>query len=228
MSRRTFPQGNQEAFREMTDITTQGLKIPTTDKDIFFPSAELQSVGCRNCVWRIHNQCPYDIKEGMKYHGPLNKDQPDGEKVTGICPDMLHFLGSLAGKDGTTSSIMENFLIYKTRLQESEDYKEFWKLKTKVESLELELKHALRIGDKEEIKSKSYEYESAKMDFNAAKVWWSKMNQNALFAIQKMRDREVKVQAPPQLPGIHGAKTVNFISLQNTDQIKQLEKNEDP
>lgn len=174
-----------------------GYEVAIVDKTIFFPTAELKNVGCRNCIWKLNQQCPHELKA-------------EEEKKEGICDEMLHFLGDLAEKDDSLTAIWEKFHIYKARLQESEDYKDFRQLKAEIEELE---KTADSDEDWEKIREK-------KMDKSAAKFWWVKLNQHVVQSMQKVIDRDAKASGAARLPGIHSVDTINFIN----QEPKQLEK----
>ena len=179
----------------------EGFEVVTSEKKIFFPTAELIQAGCRNCVWKLHGQCPEQYVD-------------DQEHKNGICEGMLHFLVDLADKDDNLTAIWEKFLIYKARLQESADYKDFLELEKKIKEAE---KTARTDSDFEKL-------EKLRMDKTAAKMWWHKLNQHAVQSMQKVRDRQVKVTGPAKLPGIYGAKTVNFNMTQPPKQLEDKNK----
>ena len=60
------------------------------------------------------------------------------------------------------------------------------------------------------------------MDKTAAKMWWAKLNQHVILSMQKVVDREIKVQETGKLPGIYGAKTINFNINQEKKQISDV------
>ena len=181
----------------------EGYKVGLEEKSIFFSNAELAIAGCANCIWKIHNQCPHKLKE-------------DSVKEEGICNEMMFFLTSLAGKGEDNSLIWEKFHIYKARIQETLDYKDYEDLKKKIQEKE---KHAYAQGGSlsEEDKDKLAQL---RMDRTAAKIWWSKLNAHVIQSLQKVGDREVKKKTEGNVPGIMNAKTINFI---NTDK-KQVEE----
>ncbi len=223
--------------------TNEGYSIQTDNKKLFFANAELVNVGCLNCIWRMHGQCPHKLGEDDLYNPsevvdvtlkeqiicPKNKDKVCEEDLNGlcyycyrdmakdtdvkisnpsesvpICPEMIQFLVSLAEKDDSITAVWEKFLIYKLRIQESVDYKDYMRLENKIK-------------ESRENKDKTpEEMENLKMDKTAAKLWWSKLNQQAINSAQKIVDREAKRDVGKKGAGIF-TKSINF-------NIKQVEK----
>ena len=179
-----------------------GYLASSDEKSIFFPNAELLNVGCKNCIWKLHNQCPYGYVDEQAH-----KD--------GICSEMINFLVSLADKNDSLTSIWEKFYIYKARLQESSDYKDFIKLNNQIKEMENDMKSA---GWSEK---QLEEMDRLKSDRMAAKIWWAKLNQYVVFSMQKIVDRETKQNEIPRLAGIHSSGTINFNIKQETKQIEQ-------
>ena len=129
---------------------------------------------------------------------------------------MLAFVSSLANQSDSLTVVHEKFLNYKTRLQESVDYKDFMELDNKVKMIEKELESGNSKYSSEEMNDV---LSQLKNDRAAAKMWWIKLNQFAIMNTQKINDRESKIQNPTSIPGIYGAKTVNF----NINAPKQIE-----
>ena len=180
-----------------------GFLASSEEKSIFFPNAELWNVGCKNCIWKLHNQCPYGFVD-------------EQAKEEGICNEMILFLSSLAKKNSTLTEVWEKFYVYKARLQESVDYADFVNLNKKVREREQEL---------EKRKYSEFDYElldRLKMDRNAAKLWWARLHQHVTSSMQKINDREAKQSDTPRLAGIHSSGTINF---NITKEIKQIEEN---
>ncbi len=196
--------------------TNEGYSIQTDNKKLFFVNAELVNVGCMNCVWRMHGQCPHKLGDDDYY---IPKDVVDVTDSTDmkiekpsetvpICPEMIQFLVSLAEKDDSITAVWEKFLIYKLRIQESVDYKDYMRLEKEI---------------KEAKKNKNLtpeELDKLRMDKHGAKIWWSKLNQQAINSAQKIVDREAKRDTGKKGAGIFSAKTINF----NT--VKEIEKKE--
>ena len=164
-----------------------GFEVTSNEKTIFFPTAELNNVGCRNCVWKLHAQCPHSCVD-------------DKGMEKGICDEMLHFLTDLADKGDNLTAIWEKFLIYKTRLQESLDYRDF-----------VELEEQIRKDEKKARTEQEYQdLEKLRMNKTAAKLWWHKLNQHAVQSMQKVMDRQAKSSGAARLPGIQSTGTINF------------------
>src|SRR3990167_5021040 len=52
------------SFNEKKDYFNNSPQSQSKDKTaIFFPNAELLNVGCKNCIWKLHSQCPYGLKD---------------------------------------------------------------------------------------------------------------------------------------------------------------------
>ncbi len=175
-----------------------GYNVTFDEKTIFFPNAELMQAGCKNCVWKLHAQCPHGLT---------------GETVKkeGICNEMLHFLTNLAEKNDNLSSVWEKFHIYKARLQEAADYKDFLDLQKEIEELENNIKTADDIDKLKELR----------MNKTSAKIWWVKLNQHVVQSLQKVNDRDVKATGVGKVPGIHSTGTINFINSSDKKQIEE-------
>ncbi len=164
-------------------LKEDGYQVESTDKSIFFPHAELIQVGCRNCIWDLHSQCQY-------------KEKPKSD----ICDEMLHFLVDLADKGDNLTAIWEKYHIYKARVQEAVDYKDFQQLEVKIKGLEENAKDEVDFEKLRELRSKRL----------AAKLWWSKLNAHVIQSMQKVVDRQVKSSGTARIPGIHSSGTINF------------------
>ena len=168
-----------------------GFLASSEEKSIFFPNAELWNVGCKNCIWKLHNQCPYGFVD-------------EQAKEEGICNEMILFLSSLAKKNSTLTEVWEKFHVYKARLQESVDYADFVNLTKKVKEFEKEVTNSIPSDSQLEM------LDRLKMDRNAAKLWWARLNQHVITSMQKINDREAKQSDTPKLAGIHSSGTINF------------------
>lgn len=179
------------------DMSNNGALVHFHDTSLFFPLAEINNVGCRNCIWKLHNQCPHGKKDGEFIHG-------------GICPEMMQFLTSLAEKGDNLTAIWEKFHIYKARLQESLDYKDYVQLEKKVKQQEHELDSLNSAHSTPSDTSAKDKLDRLKMDKTAAKIWWIKLNAHVIESMRKVLDREAKTKETGKIPGIYGAKTINF------------------
>ena len=182
---------------------------PTEGKTLFIPKAELIAHGCRNCVWRLHKQCPYDIKEG--YY-----------KDDGICDEFSDFLMSFAEGSGSISAVWEKFNLYLSRLQSLEDYKEFKLLEAEI--AEMEKGNSATI-DKEQL---------AKLDMkrNAMKLWWAKLNEQVTKGLARIVDREQKVtggevsQLTIQQLNLHINNAAQQLASIEAKEVKEIEQEE--
>ena len=201
----------------------EGLEVVSEEKSIFFPNAELLNVGCKNCIWKLHSQCPYGLENEEIYPKDISTtdkknlydDIELGTMLEGICQEVIQFLSTLAEKNDTLTAVWEKFHIYKARLQESVDYADFINLQKEIKEREKELKKGLFTEADYELLDK------LKMDRNAAKLWWARLNQHVIQSMQKVVDREAKKSETPKLAGIHSSGTINF---NITKEIKQLEE----
>lgn len=198
----------------------EGFAATVDDKEIFFPTAELHNVGCKNCIWKIHDQCPHGLKENEVYS--VKGLQSSTELISsgaGICQDMMQFLVGLAGKGDGLTEIWEKFHIYKVRIEETSDYKDYHDLKKKIQEQE---KHAFAQGGKlsEEDQDK---LDRLKMDRNAAKLWWVKINSHIIQSLQKVADRSVKKSEGGKRSGMP-AGNINFFVNQESKKLEEKEK----
>lgn len=165
-------------------------------------------------------QCPHNIKEGGMYEMELSnltkhamgKNTPkeivplisntepirDSVVQKGICNEMINFITSLADKGDSASMVWEKYHIYKARIQEAEDYKDYIELKKKIQQQE---KRPTLNED---------ELKYLRMDKAGAKIWWHRLNQHVIQSMQKVADREAKKTVDGKVPGIMHAKTINF------------------
>lgn len=193
-----------------------GYSIQTDDRTIFFANAELQNVGCMNCVWKLHGQCPHNIGDDDCYvekdivetdnNGNVKSQKPIGSVA--ICPEMILFITSLAEKGDSITAIWEKFLIYKLRIQESIDYKDYMLLKKKIHDV-------IKDGSLSEDA-----LDKLQMDKTAAKIWWSKLNEHAITSTQKIVDREIKKDIGKKGAGIYSAHTINFGQVIQQNQVE--------
>mgnify|MGYP001594700346 CR=1 FL=1 len=229
-------------MNELTIIPqNDGFLASSDEKSIFFPNAELSIAGCRNCIWKLHNQCPYELKDDevivfdeievnekgsnkiFKIYKEGDLPKPLPSQTFGICPDMIQFISSLADKNSTLTEVWEKFHVYKARLQESVDYADFIKLSKEVRELENFFRTLKDEGlSEEEIQKQGDILERLRMDRNAAKLWWARLNQHVITSMQKINDREAKQSDTPKLAGIHSSGTINF---NITKEVKQIEEN---
>ena len=141
---------------------------PINKKGILLPNQLLSDYGCRNCVWKSFGQCP-------------NKLEGDQSLPEGYCLELVDFLVSLAGKDGSISSIKEKFMIYVQEIQALTDFKDYNNLKREYDKL-------IKAGEYGE-KARQVE-----MRMNACKMWWSKLNEGIIKGLGKISDRESRIK----------------------------------
>ena len=173
--------------------------------NITISTQELQSHGCIACIWRIHNQCPHDIKIGEKYIQAPTK--PGETELNGICNEYINFLLSLATEDDSINSLWEKFSLYVARLQSLDDYQEYISfssnLKKKLKSMEPSEKF------------------NAELKLNTLRLWWERLNDTVRKGYGKIADREGRLKEGKSIPGIMNAKTINFnISNEKKEELE--------
>lgn len=146
------------------------------NKSIFISSSELIHFGCKNCLWKIHHQCPHGLS------GNAFKDE-------GICKEFTDFLFSLASEGDSVTALWEKFHLYLARLQSLEDYKLFKDIESELALLENGNDPDL---SPEELNRKMIKLESKR---NSARLWWSKINEQALKSSRLIVDRERKIES---------------------------------
>lgn len=166
--------------------------VSADNSNLVFQLADLENVGCRNCVWHLHNQCPHDT---------------EFRKKEIICEELLHFLVSLGEGNGSVSSVWEKFYVYKARLQESADYADFIRLQNSIK-------------EKEGTACSDDELDKLRMQRTSAKLWWARLNEHVVKSLQKIVDREQK-SSEISMPGILSAGTINF-NITKKDAFEQI------
>lgn len=150
------------------------------EKGIKLVHPEVRMIGCRNCIWKLHDECP---------HGLIDEE----EKEEGICQEMIDFFMNLGEEGDSINEIIEKFHIYKARIQEAIDYKDFIKLDMKIKGIE-----------SGEIKNKrSEDIIDLRMDRTASKLWWFKLNTHIVQSLNKISERKIKKDSKKELPGIY-------------------------
>jgi len=159
-------------------------------KGLFLSNRELLVAGCRNCVWKLADQCPMHLG-------------PSEVLDEGICKEMTDFLFGLAEPGDSASMVWEKYHIYKARIQEAEDYKDYLFLKEDIARLE---------GVVEKTPEEEDRLEELRMNRGSAKVWWARLNEHITKSCQKVADREQKARSdsPKDSKGIFSAGTINF------------------
>src|SRR3990167_7505961 len=65
-----------------------GYLASANEKSIFFPNAELLNVGCKNCIWKLHSQCPYGLKDDEVIEfTEFEESEKESTKTYKIYPD---------------------------------------------------------------------------------------------------------------------------------------------
>lgn len=149
------------------DIVPKDTNIPLKfgEKEIFLSRSELLGIGCRNCVHKLNHQC---------WRG-LTKDEflPEG-----YCDELVEWLLSLAQGATTASQVWEQYHLWVGRMQTHEEYGEFKRIEGEIK--ELEAMGELSKEQKERLEMKK----------TAAKIWWTRINDQVLKYLGKVNDRD--------------------------------------
>jgi len=189
------------------------------EKKIYLSYPDLLNAGCKNCIWKLNNQCPYGFTENEfltkekweEHHKITNRshsrvDAPRSYILDGVCPEFTQWLISLAGETGSSSVLWENYHLFISRLQSHEEYKEFKTLEKEIAMLEKEGEYS------------SDKLEALNMKKTSAKIWWSRITDSLLKSLGKAADRELGKKDMLQVD--------HKISLTQIHQIMNEEKND--
>ncbi len=165
---------------------------------IFLSEPELRSVGCKNCILKLHHNCFHNLKGNEVYsitgtNVDKIKDLENGTHKTksiGYCPELVQWLMTFAGETGGSSVLWENYHIFVARLQASEDYAEFKRIDEEIKELEA----------KKEVKGEKYELLQQKLTI--ARVWWSRVTEQLLKGLGRVNDRTSRSENVDKLTSI--------------------------
>lgn len=173
-----------------------GYEIQGKSKILFVPKQELLSYGCKNCVWKLNNQCVKGYTNDKEFED------------YGICQEMAEFILNLAEGEDSISALWEKFHIYTLRVQTQQELKELRKV-------EDEIIKAKQDGDRKEINR----LEAKK---NTLKLWWLRFNESATKGLGRVVDREVRLQEPTAAKSIN----IQNLNVQINNRVKELEAHE--
>ena len=198
-----------------------GVELVTNSGRLFISNHELVSHGCKNCVWRLHNQCCHNlVKDSDVYE--FNEQTDSGSQpvvYSGYCPEYAQFLLSFAEDGDSISSVWEKFSLYVGRMQSLEDYKSYINLQNEIDAVK---------------NSGIYDYnklQDLEMKKSMLRLFWIKLQEMVIKGYSKIVDREYRLKdVKSNMPGIMNAKVINFNTIQQIDKkesVKELEsKNE--
>lgn len=204
------------------EITSKEENVPEEKSGLFISNAELINVGCKNCIWKLHGQCPHNFKGDESYSKAVKEFNKNLDKEThikegnmklqeGICDEMINFLLTLSRGEDSISGMWEQYHLYKASIQESEESRDLITLTKRLKILEKELLEEYKSLVSNEIpEEKAEELLKLRHDKSSAKIWWTRMNEHLVKSHQKVRDREVKESGSAKQPGIFHADTINF------------------
>lgn len=171
---------------------------------IHLSNEEIELHGCKNCLWLIHDQCKsgYSLSS-QSYH-------PDG-----ICQQYLMFLFSFAEEGDSSSAMWEKFMLYQSRLQSLEDYREFKKLE--LEIMNFKRDHGSNLNN---------DYlKQLEMKKNMLRMFWSNLHDQVIKSLGKIVDREKKVNIDtvPRLT----VQQLNVMISDSAEKLLNYEKSKD-
>ncbi len=173
-------------------VKKQGFEVQGKSKTLHISTQELVSHGCKSCIWRLHEQCPHSIEEGKVYE-------------EGYCMEYVKFLFGFAEGTDSTSAMWEKFSLYVSRMQSSEDYKEYIKLLNKVKKIR-----------EEGVPYK--ERQDLEIQLEQLRVYWVQLNEMLIKGYGRIADRESKSRdASVSGHGIHNAKVINFNMIEKKE-----------
>ncbi len=175
-----------------------GFEVEGREKKLYISNQELVSHGCKNCIWRLHNQCTHSIVKDNEFYD----FEHEGKNHSGYCMEYVNFLLGFAATDDSISAVWEKFSLYVSRIQSLEDYTAYMKL-----CEEIKIKEAEGDTDPKELNKLKGEKEMLRL-------WWERLNFTLQKGYSKIADRETKSRDASKSSGmspIMGTKTVNFI-----------------
>lgn len=136
------------------------------DSGLFIPASMLLDYGCRHCVFKATERCPYGYK-GEESHD------------LGYCEHIAGFLSALAEKGDTINNIKEKFQVEVQSQQALADFAEF-------KAMEKELKELRANGEF------GPKVDSLEMRTMAYKTWWTRLSDTAAKGWGKINDRKMR------------------------------------
>lgn len=193
---------NKEKAGKKSEESEKDISRIKTEKGIFISKPSLLSIGCRNCVHKLNNQC---------FKGLVG----DESVPEGYCDDLVNWLLSLAGDSNSDAILWERYNTFVAQLQANEDYAEYKKLDGEIKSLILQREDHNGLESLEKLEMKRL----------TAKIWWHRINETLLKALGKANDRESrnentdKIVAGISLTQIHSIanETRRQLELKNND-----------
>ena len=171
----------------------QRFEVEGRDKVMRISTQELISHGCKNCVWRLHNQCVHDIVKDNEFFEFTDNET----RHQGYCMEYVQFILGFAEGSESISSVWEKFHLYVKRIQSLEDYKDYMKLvdeikKKEAEGLDWQELSKLRIKIEE------------------SRLWWERLSDTVQKGYGRIADRESKSRDASRVPPQMNAKVINF------------------
>ena len=188
------------------DILINDEQPPTTyqsyseKKGILITDIDLIVHGCKNCIWRMHSQCPHEITSSERQYS----FDDEGTMRKGYCPEYVDFLSGFAEGSNSTSKMWEKFSLFLSRIQSMDDYSSFLALSDEIKLLE----NKQNPNDDDVKLLKKLEQKKEML-----KLWWERLNVSVQKGYTKIADREDKLTAEMKRPGIEGNEIPNFNRL---------------
>ncbi len=168
-----------------------GFTVKNTDKSLFLSRPELLNIGCKNCIWKLNDQCPHGLSDS-------------GFLPEGYCKEIVSWLFSLSGSSDSSTVIWERYHIFVSQLQASEDYKEFKRLDKEIKLMEAD-------------NPDRHDLTELEMKKNNLKLWWVRLNDSILKSLSKTADRESRSENVEKMTKVIGISDFNKILQGNIE-----------
>lgn len=180
-----------------------------TTKSLVIPNHILSLWGCKNCVWKLHHQCPHNISDDQIYSFNDGSDK----QITGYCPEFAEFLFSLSDGDQTLSCLKEKFLLYTQELQAMSDQMEYHKIHKEYNEMK----------DNPEVDQKTLN--RMFMIISSYRLWWMNLTSSVIKGLSKINDRDARKLEQKDNNSLN-VQQLNLI-LNNSSKVL-LENNKEP
>jgi len=148
----------------------------TEYEGITLPEQVLKDFGCRNCIWKQHDQCPKGYT------------QPYQSTKEGFCEEMAQFLFSLRAQSKSLSQMREKYHLYVHESESMADRMKFHELKQKYAVMSED-----PLADRSDLKE-------LKMAIESYKTWWERLNTNVIKGYARIGDRESRKEERKAIP----------------------------
>lgn len=166
-------------------------------RKIVLSNQEIESHGCKHCLWLIHGQCKHGYSlNSIGYHS------------NGVCEEYLQFLFNFAEPGDSATAMWEKFLLFQSRLQVNEDYMKYKRMEKEIADFKSDPRTS---RDNDQIKA-------LEMKCVMLRAFWTSLLEQTLKAHTKVVDREQKVNDAAQVPRL----TVQQLNVMISDSAEKL------